>query len=389
MRCIVFYVSAGNGHKSAAESIKSNFKSINKNAQIECIDILKYTNKIVDKFVSVGYEQSIKISPYIFGRMYYHTEKKNQDIIFSNMSYAINRTMTYKLIPLVNQFDPDIIISTHPFSTEIISILKRKYGYRIPLITVLTDFMPHSFWIHPQNNAFVVSNQVMKDELIRLGVKKDIIYNYGIPIRENFLKKYNRKQVLKELELDPAIFTLLVMAGSTTSSKIEKLVEVIAELSLPFQAILVSGGNLKLHSSFLEIQKSSKVNMCVLGYTNKIPELMQASDAIVTKPGGLTVTECLVSDIPIIIFSPIPGVEMRNKEFLLENKLALYIENVKDANSLLFDIIHNKEILINIKNEYKKYESSNSAKNLYNLSVNIINEYRKIKYSRLEPVLMN
>lgn len=388
MRCIVFYVSAGNGHKSAAESIKSNFKSLNPDAEVRCMDILKYTNKIVDKFVTVGYEQSLKISPYIFGRIYYHTEKKNQDIIFSNMSYAVNKTMTFKLIPLINGLDPDIIISTHPFSTEIVSILKRKYNYKTPLLTVLTDFMPHGFWVHPYNNAYVVSNDVMKDELINYGVNKDIIYNYGIPIRKGFLEDYDREEVLNNLGLDPSIFTLLVMGGSTSSIKLEKLVEAISKVELPMQAILVSGGNQKLYSAFEDIQKNSNINLVVLGHTNKIPELMKSCDAIVTKPGGLTITECLVSNIPIIMFAPIPGVEMRNKEFLLQNRLAFHIENVKEVNNLLRNIVYDKSILENMRNIYNNYAKPDSAKNIYNLSVELVNSHRRVKYNEIKPVFL-
>jgi len=386
MRCIVFYVSAGNGHKSAAESIKNNFKSLNKDAEIVCMDIFKYTNKIVDKFVTVGYEQSLKISPYIFGRIYYHTEKKNQDIIFSNMSYAVNKAMTFKLIPLINRLDPDIIISTHPFSTEIVSILKRKYNYKIPLVTILTDFMPHSFWIHPQNNAYVVSNNVMKDELINYGVDEDIIYEYGIPVREGFLRKYSREDVLRNLDLDPLVFTLLVMGGSTSSGKLERLALEISEVNLPIQAILVAGGNSKLYNVFINIQKNSKIKLAVLNRTERVPELMQSCDAIITKPGGLTITESLVSNIPIIIFSPIPGVEIRNKEFLLQNKLAFYIENVKEVHNLLRDIVYDKKILEDMKSLYKNYATPNSSKNIYNLSIDIINEYRRKKYAELKPV---
>ncbi len=388
MRCIVFYVSAGNGHKSAAESIKNNFLSLNPSAEVECMDILKCTNKIVDKFISVGYEQSIKISPYIFGRIYYHTEK-SQDVILGNMSYAVNRSMTFKLIPLINHYDPDIIISTHPFATEIISILKRKYSYRIPLITVLTDFMPHSFWVHPQNNAYIVSNEVMVNELVNYGVNKEIIYNYGIPIRESFYKDFNRNDVLKSLDLDPSMFTFLVMGGSTSSSKLEKLAEIISETNLPIQAVLVAGGSSKLYNSFTEIKQTSKIKLAVLGHTDRIPELMKSCDAVITKPGGLTITECLVSNIPIIIFSPIPGVEMRNKEFLLENKLAFYIENAKDVHILLDNIIFNRQTLKDMKNLYAKYAALNSAKDIYNLSVKIINEYRKVKYTKLKPILVN
>ena len=387
MRCIVFYVSAGNGHKSAAESVKNNFKSLNKDAEIECIDILKYTNKIVDKFVTVGYDQSIKRSPYIFGRIYYRTEKKDQDIILSNMSYAVNKAMAFKLIPLINSFDPDIIISTHPFSTEIISILKRKYRYKLPLMTIITDFMPHSFYIHPQNNAYVVSNDVMKDELINYEVDEDIIYKYGIPIREGFLKEYHIEDVLRSFDLDPSVFTLLVMGGTTSSNKLKKLVQAISEVNLPIQAILVSGGSAKLYSAFTDIQKNSKTKLVVLGRTERIPELMQSCDAIITKPGGLTITESLVSNIPIIIFTPIPGVEMRNKEFLLQNKLALYIENVKEVHSFFKDMVYDKGILQDMRNLYKDFATPNSSKNIYNLSVGLINEYRKAKYAELKPIL--
>jgi len=388
MRCLVFYVSAGNGHKSAAESVRNNFKSINPDAEVECLDILKCTNKIVDKFISVGYEKTIKISPYIFGKVYYHTEK-TQDVIFSNVSYAVNKSMTFKLIPLINRFDPDIIISTHPFATEIISILKRKYSYRIPLVTLLTDFMPHSAWIQPQNNAYIVSNETMIDEIAKYGIKRDNIYDFGIPIREGFLKEYNREEVLKELDLDPNVFTLLVMGGTTSSSKLEKLLEVVCKLDLPMQVVAVAGGSQRLYNSFLEIQKTSQIKTTVLGFTTKIPELMKSCDAIVTKPGGLTITECLVSKIPIIIVFPIPGVEMRNKEFLLSNKLAFLVENSKEVRALMKEIIADKTILKEMRDRYSNHAHLNSAKDIYNLSVDIINEYRKVKYAKLNPVLIH
>jgi processive 1,2-diacylglycerol beta-glucosyltransferase len=369
MKVLIFSVAAGGGHTHAAEAIKKHIELNNPHSIVESIDAIKYINPILDKVVIGSYLQSLKLTPSLFGKIYEYAET---DDSLANVSNKIIEIIVHRLIPLINNTEPDLIISTHPFSSEMISVLKCKGRINIPLVSVLTDYASHSFWIHPGVDAYVVSNCDMIPEMIKRGVEKDKIFDFGIPVSPDFLRLYQRDEVLTALDLDASKATLLLMGGSLGMGRIIDVFEQIQMINENFQLIVITGSNQKLYSKLTDILPESRKSTRIIGFTNEVNKFMQASDLLITKPGGLTITEALIAGLPLALFSAIPGQEEKNAEFLLRHKLAVSLGDGKDCSTILENLLKNRAQLQEMHNNSKRFAKPNCGREIYKLLCSMI-----------------
>lgn len=375
MKVLIFSISAGGGHSKAADSIKEYIDLYYPNATVRVIDTLKYINPIIDKVIIGSYLKTIKITPSLFGKLYDYSES---DYGLSIISAKFNEIMTYRLLPLIKDFNPDIFIATHPFPTEMLSILKSKHKINKPIISILTDYAPHSSWLHPCIDAYIVSNECMIPEMVSKGIPKNTIYPFGIPVSKDFLITYNKDETLSEINFYPDKPTILVMGGSLGIGKITKVYENLLKVDGDIQIIVITGNNKKLYYELLSYTRSLDKNKTsyIIGFTDKVTKYMQASDLLLTKPGGLTITEALVSNIPLALFSPIPGQEERNAEFLLANNLAVDLGDASNTKDIIENLLKDPSKLVTIKENQIKFSKPDVGKNIYNLILKLISDYK-------------
>ncbi len=364
MKILIFYATYGGGHLSAANAMKEIINKEYPEIEVEVIDCMKYLNKIIDSITVKGYEELSKRVPKMWGKIY----KASRKGIVAGFSNKINFILTEKLGKLIQSKNPQFIISTHPFSTQMCGILKKKGKLKIPVSTILTDFKYHEQWLvkHEYLEKFFVSNEKMRQSLIEYGLKQDKIYTTGLPISQRFLQNFDRENILKEFELKENTKTILFFAGGKMGLARKNIVtymETLVENSNDIQIIAVSGKNPKIYEKFRRIAKE-KENVKVLQFTDKVPELMSISDIVITKPGGITVSESLASNLPIIVINPIPGQEEENAEFLEENGLAIWIKNKDNIKEELTNAIKDDEKLNQIKQNIVKFSRPNAAKEI-------------------------
>lgn len=371
MRTLILSVAAGGGHAHAAEAIKSYIHKNSPNSEVRIIDTLKYINPMIDKVLIGGYLKSLKVTPSLFGKLYYYAET---DYGLSSVGTKFNEAMTSKLIPLIEEFKPQVIVCTHPFPTEMVSIMKTKYNILIPTISILTDYAPHSFWLHPYIDAYIVSNDDMIDEMVERGIPKDTIHSLGIPVSPSFNIKYDRTATLHELGLCDYKTTILVMGGSLGMGKISRIYEELIKIEKDIQIIVITGKNKKLYAELQNYSANSPKPAKIIGYTDKVNKYMQASDLLLTKPGGLTITEALICQIPLGVFSPIPGQEEKNTEFLLKHDLAVNLGNGKDCKEILETLISSTEKLDSMKKNCLKFSKPNSTMDICKLIDSIVKD---------------
>ena len=186
MKVLIFYASYGGGHLNAAKSINECIKKNYKNIDTELIDCMKYVNKTVEKITTGAYREMAKKAPWVWGTIYSTSQKGP----LAHLSTRSNKIMAIKLLKLLREKKPDVIISTHPFSSQMCSYLKRKGKITAKIATIMTDFAPHDQWLvgNDFTDYFFVAHDNMKKYLISHGVKKSKIHVSGIPISNRFLK---------------------------------------------------------------------------------------------------------------------------------------------------------------------------------------------------------
>ncbi|EJO5346201.1 UDP-N-acetylglucosamine--LPS N-acetylglucosamine transferase [Clostridium botulinum] len=371
MKILILSVSAGGGHGHAAEALKSYIKLNNDKAEITVIDTLKYINPLIDKVIIGSYLKTLKVNPSLFGKLYDHSE--DDDCIATAISSNFNKIMTYKLSPLLKEFKPDTIICTHPFPAEMISIMKGKGKLNIPSLTILTDYAPHSIWIQDHTDAYIVSNSDMIDEMVTRGVDKNKIFDFGIPVSPGFLNIYDNEKTLKELGLNTYTPTFLIMGGSLGIGKITDLYSELIKIEQNIQIIIITGNNKKLYNQLNKLKENSNKETRIIGFTNKVNKYMQCCDLLLTKPGGLTITEALISNIPMAIFSPIPGQEEKNAKFLLKHNLAINIDCIENTKNIIDDLLKSKSTLKTMSLNCSKFSKPNSGNDIYNLLKFLVN----------------
>lgn len=375
MKILMLSVSAGGGHMNAALALKSYIIKKYKYAEIEIIDTIKYINPILDKLIIGSYLKSLKLSPNIFGMIYNYSET-DQNI--STITNKVNQILSSKIYPLIENFNPDIIISTHPFSTEMLSILKGKKLIDIPCVTIMTDYTPHNLWIHSNVDAYIVSNDTMIKEMLGRNVCEDIIFPYGIPISPDFTSSHNKNNTLSSLDLSSDKDTLLLMGGILGMGNILDVYKDLISLPIDFQIIILAGKNDKLLSSLNEYTYNSTKETRIIGFTREVNKYMQACDLLITKPGGLTITEALVSGIPMAIFSPLPGQEEKNAEFLLSHNVAINLYDGFNCKDKICKVLNNKKILNDMKFKAIKLSKPNCCENILQLLESLIKNKNEI-----------
>ena len=342
-KVLIMSASTGGGHNRAARAIKEELtnKSVN-GITIDCeiIDSLKIVNGTMDKLISRGYEKSAKYTPKAWGGVYKLTET---NLISRNefKDNPLTSLVSRKLKKLIEIKKPDLIIGTHPFPMIALSTLKRnsisyannesntfteslhKYYENLnipPLVTVLTDYTTHSAYIQNEIDYYIAGHEYVKELLIEDGIDSDKIKPYGIPVEKSFLSHRDRAVVLSELNLDPNKFTVLLMGGSFGAGSIKDTLSELISIDRDFQIIVVAGRNKslkdKLDKTIALNQDNIDKKICVLGFTDKMNDLLASVDILVSKPGGLTTTESLLKEVPMIVPYFIPGQEEENLDFL-------------------------------------------------------------------------
>ena len=299
-KVLIFYASYGGGHLNAAKSIKECIDTNYPNYETELIDCMKYINKPIEKITTAAYREMAKKAPWAWGKIYSDSQKGP----LAHISSRSNKIFAIKLLKLLREKQPDIIISTHPFGSQMCSYLKRKGKITAEIATIMTDFSPHDQWLVGSDftDYFFVAHDKMKDYLISKNIPEEKIFATGIPISSRFLKQYNKEEILKEFDLQKDKKTILFFGGGEFGLGKTQTVEIFESLIRDFnylQVIAISGKNPKMKESFNNIvQKCNKENSVkILEYTNQVPELMSISDLVVSKPGGLTTSESLASNL--------------------------------------------------------------------------------------------
>ena len=370
MKVMILSVSAGGGHLHAAEAVRRHIMLRNQNSEVFIVDTLKYINPIIDKVVIGSYLKSLKVTPSLYGKIYNHSEADAG--IATSISSIFNEAMTYKLLPLITKTNPDILICTHPFPVEMISILKAKNKLDIPCLSIITDYYSHHFWLHPDIDAYIVSTQDMITDMICKGIPEATIHNFGIPVVPEFLIKYNKAKTLRDLNFKENIPTILVMGGSLGMGKIKTIYKELLKVKNEIQIIVIAGNNRKLYSELESIKDFSSKDTRIIGFTNKVNMFMQCSDLLLTKPGGLTIAESMICGIPLVLFSPIPGQEEKNAEFLLKHNLAVNITNIDNCSTIIENLLNDAERLTNMKANCKEYSKPEAGEDIYNLINSLI-----------------
>lgn len=337
MKILIITVSAGYGHHSVAKSLSGYFGD---DDEVTIIDLFKMTNNTIKLIIEKGYSVLSNNMNGVY-RIIYNTALNNSSNKESNMFKLIKFISSVnepKILGKIKEVNPNIIFCTHVFAALAINKLKEEKKITVPTYGIVTDFTIHPFWEQVNKLEYIVmDNEHMKSEALGRGISKNQILFHEIPINSKFYKPYSKEVARNILKVNPNKKTILIMGGGIGCVNYYKYVQQLVSLPDSYQLLVICGNNKKQYNKTKELKNKiiNKQNLHLYGFVDNVEVFMSASDCIITKPGGLTVSEAKSKKLPLFLIDPIAGQEERNMEFLVTNKMGIGISKKYPINELI------------------------------------------------------
>ncbi len=319
-RVLVLSAGIGSGHNTAAAVLEASLKADPDVARVLTIDVLDTASDLYRTVYDDAYFAMVEAVPWLVGWGY---DKGDAPFRLGNSLSLWDRFNTHVTVRTIKSYRPDVVICTHFLPTRLISLLLNRGLLRSPLNVVTTDYDFQGLWLSSPFTQFFVARDETKAHMVDLGLPTDRITVSGIPVNPDLGDPVDRAQILSGYGLDPEIPTLLISAGAAGGSYTHAIVQQTLRMQNSFQAIVVCGHNDELKREIDAIVRPRRERYQVLGFTTDMGNLMRAATLFVGKPGGLSSSECMASGLPMILIKPIPGQEVRNSDFLLEEGAAV------------------------------------------------------------------
>ena len=321
MKVLIISVTAGYGHHATAKALAASLEE--KGATVQIVDLFKYISKFLYEAVDKGYLFYTRFAPNQYGDMYRMLE--NDRLAIKEGITALTSTfLTGKFSNYFKDFKPDAVVATHVIAGQVLDELKRRGKIDMLAIGIVTDYTFHPFWKDMESlDYFVTASELLNYTAKRKEIPLGKVLPFGIPVDCKFAKKIDQREARTQLGLEPDMRTVLVMSGSMGFGDMLQIVEEIDALDNPLQVICVCGKNNKIYKKLSKQTFSHRVDL--YEFVDNVDVMMDAADCVVTKAGGLTVTEALAKKLPMIIVNFIPGQEEYNVNFLINNGVALYV----------------------------------------------------------------
>ncbi|MDO4289164.1 MAG: glycosyltransferase [Eubacterium sp.] len=373
-KVFIFTASTGAGHNLAARSMAEVLGEAGMTAEV--YDAFKESSAVLDKIMTAGYKQLVEYVPKLYEQIYnqFNHMTPFQQYIFRLMARKLNP----EIVPLIQRERPQLIISTHPIVTNMLGTLKGHGAFDVPLLSFVTDYKIHGAYINDAVDAYVVGSEYTKETMTEKGVNGDIVYPFGIPVRPEFAAAAVKTKADPE---DPNIRgTILVMAGSLGTKQMEKAFAALMKAKEKIRIIVVCGNNPRVERSIEFLNKvfaSEDKIVEIYGFVDNVPELMDRSDAIISKPGGLTTTEAICKSVPMIIPYYYPGQEEENADYLVESGMAIKIDKIKELTSMIDFLVENKYVIQEMAENMSEEARQHSMQKTVALCQELIDTYTK------------
>lgn len=311
----------GGGHRRVGEAVAAEWEA-GTGGRAEIVDYFaRFVHPVFDAVTKFSYIQSVRRAPVMYGMFYKATGEIKPD---SLVQRAINRMGFERLDQYLRTERPDVVCCVHCTPAGTMSDLHISGRTTVPCLTVITDYVTHSQWIHPGVQRYAAPSPSVRDGLLARGIPPERITVTGIPIERKFLRSLDRQALIRKFGLVPGRPTVLVMAGAYAMlGGVGDVVRVLARFPRPLQALVVCGHDRRMTEQVRARGAEGPHPFKVFGYVDNVEELMAVSDLLITKAGAVTVTEALTLRLPMLIYRPIPGQEEGNTAYLLEHGAAL------------------------------------------------------------------
>lgn len=325
-KLLILSVSAGNGHVRAAQALEAGARALPHAPEVTHLDAMDFVAAGFRKMYTDGYLRLINEHPGIWEHLHHLSDTTPHHAASQRLRRGIERLSSGALRREVRKRKPDAVICTHFLPAELLKREAEQGHLHCPIWLQVTDYDLHNMWLVPGMAGYFAATGEVAYRMHARGLRADRLHVTGIPVMPAFSQpdcaELDRNACARELGLDPARRVILIVAGGAGVGDLPSLVQRILGLTGDFQIVAVAGRNAEAKQKLDALAARQSQRLLALGFTDRMHKLMAASDLVVTKPGGLTVSECLALGRPMLLISPIPGQEEHNAGYLMEEGAA-------------------------------------------------------------------
>jgi processive 1,2-diacylglycerol beta-glucosyltransferase len=317
-RILIFYSSLGSGHRSAAQALSEAFRRTQM-TDVQVEDALAYGGRLFRASMTNWYLWISQQAPHLYKMLYEATDLEELDdaIRGNRLLGMLEHAFLSQLEQLVKRLAPDAIVCTQQIPALVLQQLKRKSGLKQPLYLVITDFMVHSSWIISGVDGYFLPNELTCRILTARGLPQTILHVTGIPVRLEIAepKSADAMRARCHLPCDGPLITLF--GGGIEPRRVQQMIAQFVQSPTAGTLAVVAGRNATLAKTLADAHDGPHMRLRKLGRIDHVDDLVAASDLVITKAGGLMVSEVLARGTPMIIIDPIPGQEEWNADVVV------------------------------------------------------------------------
>ena len=374
MKAMVLYANAGNGHRRAAEALAAVCEQDDRFSEVRLIDALEYTNKVFQELYANLYIEAVKKAPALWSIAF---DESDQPWRGEKRRILLHRIHALSLSRKIRKFDPDLCLCTHFMPADIISTLLREDRLHTDLGVVVTDYYVHATWLEKYVNRYYVAKAESREQLMQLNFPAGRVKTLGIPIDPLFENPIDRDTLCAKHGIDPSLPLVLLSAGAFGVMSGGDMGQMLSSINTPCHLAVVCGNNKKLKGQIekhIEGHGAENTIYHILGFTTEMHEWMAMASLFIGKPGGLSSSECLACGLPMVIWNAIPGQEVFNTTYLLENGAAIAPDNISTLPFRIDELLKNPERLQRMRDAAKALGRPGAARAIVNDAVEHLGE---------------
>jgi processive 1,2-diacylglycerol beta-glucosyltransferase len=364
MKIFLVHGSHTGGHRSAAEALEQALERM-PNVNAEVINALDHSGSKTLKNTQIAATDLVikklgKVRQWAFEKSF-----KGNPVTYwlGNTAMKLKAWTSKSFLNKINQEKPDLIISTHSAMNSMLNHWKEKGKIDVPVHSVVTDFRAHRMWAQDNIGHFYVAGENAAQNLEQFGIAPERISITGIPIKPAFSEDtgLTKTELREKLGLDPNKSTVLMMGGSLGIGPFADTAEALDKSGVPLQFVCITGKNETKKQELEELGKSLNMPMTILGYTNNVNEWMDASDVVISQPGGLTTSEIFARNLPMVIIEPEEGLAKAVLPGIVSTGAAFAVKDPDKAAEMVKSIVSDPDTTAEIQENLAKVGKKRAA----------------------------
>ncbi|HOQ54006.1 MAG TPA: glycosyltransferase [Micropruina sp.] len=369
IRTLILTAGVGAGHNQAANAIQAALAELPEIDDVARIDTLDTTPEAFNRLYDDAYFALVSDVPWLIGWGY-----DNQDAPFK-LAPAVrwwDQLNTLSLVRAIRELDPDVVICTHFLPARLVALLLARGQLRASLTVATTDYDFQGLWLTTPFTHFFVAREETRRFVMDLGVPGDRIAASGIPVRLGLGDPVDEAQVRQRFGLDPDLPVVLISAGAAGGSYTVNTIQQALRVEHPFQAVVICGHNEELKREIDDLVAGRTDQFKVIGFTTEMADLLRIAALFVGKPGGLSSSECMAAGLPMVLVNPIPGQEVRNADYLVEEGAAVRCNYATTIGFKLDALLADPERLRTMAANARRVGRADSARTVVNGAVQLL-----------------